>query len=690
MTLDELLKSLRNLNDQNDFSAIANLYDNEGLPEGANASILTEYAIAFRELGRFFECDDALQQALTLNPKHKRAKSIARIFEQDERRYQNKQKSITSPRYISSYYNLGVKNYNSGNYGRAIELLKIVSSIAPDFETVFEIMGQCYLKLGDIKAAKKTFKLGISYGKSVELFIGLSEVYQRLDKMVEASDTIERAMKTYGRTEKLMFEIASIHQKQKEYAKSNAWFNRIARKNEKNALVFMNLGINHLFNRNHEDALDNFEKAAFILSKSYLKENASPNDRSNLAACYAYRGNAFRALESYEEAISSYTQAIALLPDNFENYYNRALVYSKLSSISESDKAYEYMITAYSDFERAWINIEETDTYFSVIVEIFNDELQRYRRNDQLFRILLVINKIRNLLATEGRSVAHFTSLSVAKNLILNDSKFRLSEGTFLNDTSEGTELSRYLEIPNSTIGKFERVIDKKFLPKWFIGSFVQESETNDLTLWRMYGKEGADEAQGCSITVNSNKLLNQFNEFIYNSDKSYFRNILQQSSGENFDQDFVFFQVAYYQTSTSTFIVPTLSPEGNVSLNHRMNELKEQVREYYDKYGHDETEVYFLESLLSQIKYLFKTEDYKHEQEVRIIIRGGMFPKEVDMNFTPPKVYINTFPIGPCITKIVLGPKVNRADEWASAFYYHLEKTNVRPEIFISSLPFK
>jgi len=46
--------------------------------------------------------------------------------------------------------------------------------------------------------------------------------------------------------------------------------------------------------------------------------------------------------------------------------------------------------------------------------------------------------------------------------------------------------------------------------------------------------------------------------------------------------------------------------------------------------------------------------------------------------------------PIRSLIKKITLGPKVDRADEWAAAFYYSLEKDELKPCIHISHLPFK
>ncbi|WP_165064956.1 hypothetical protein [Desulfovibrio sp. ZJ200] len=42
--------------------------------------------------------------------------------------------------------------------------------------------------------------------------------------------------------------------------------------------------------------------------------------------------------------------------------------------------------------------------------------------------------------------VTHYTTLSALKKLVYDESKFRLSEGNFLNDPSEGRELFNFLD----------------------------------------------------------------------------------------------------------------------------------------------------------------------------------------------------------------------------------------------------
>jgi hypothetical protein len=90
-------------------------------------------------------------------------------------------------------------------------------------------------------------------------------------------------------------------------------------------------------------------------------------------------------------------------------------------------------------------------------------------------------------------------------------------------------------------------------------------------------------------------------------------------------------------------------------------------------------------------VAYLFKNAEYQYENELRLVMKEAIgFDKKIDMNFNPPKVYIELVPLSCMIKGITIGPKVERPDEWASAFHYHLENKGFKTEINISNLPFK
>ena len=82
------------------------------------------------------------------------------------------------------------------------------------------------------------------------------------------------------------------------------------------------------------------------------------------------------------------------------------------------------------------------------------------------------------------------------------------------------------------------------------------------------------------------------------------------------------------------------------------------------------------------------KSNAYKDKNEVRLVVKGIEFDKKYDMNETPPRVYIELESIKKMLEQITLGPKVDKVNEWASAFHYSYEGNT--PEIIISHLPYK
>ena len=78
---------------------------------------------------------------------------------------------------------------------------------------------------------------------------------------------------------------------------------------------------------------------------------------------------------------------------------------------------------------------------------------------------------------------------------------------------------------------------------------------------------------------------------------------------------------------------------------------------------------------------FLFKRDEYKNEKEVRLVIKGVEFEKKFckknkeDKSVNPPRVYIELEPIKKRVEQITLGPKVDKANEWASAFTLQLQR---------------
>jgi hypothetical protein len=406
--------------------------------------------------------------------------------------------------------------------------------------------------------------------------------------------------------------------------------------------------------------------AAWVAKKDYDKAIDDYNKAINLESDYkdiylVTRGNVWKANKKYGKAIEDYTKAIEIKPDLANAYYSRGLVKKEENiDLKGSKQDFEEYLQLATDKNDIWAK------YAKYYIEKI-DELSDKKLTD----IAEIVSKIKVILHIEDDFITHYTSLSVLKSLILDSTKFRISEGSFMNDPSEGIVFFEFLEHKLLNSCKDEHKL-KKFSQKPFIGSFVKGDMYNDLNMWRFYGKEKGEEAKGCAITLRRQEFIDDINLSL--SDE------VKEARIDN-ETDIKFYHVAYLKDGESNFYIPS-SEEKSCELTKLMEELKQFVFDYKGIYKTS------LEEYLNSIAFLFKSDSYKNENEVRLVVRGIEFKKEYNIDVIPPRVFIELESIKKRVEQITLGPKVDNANEWASAFYYRYEDD--APEIMISLLPYK
>jgi hypothetical protein len=209
-----------------------------------------------------------------------------------------------------------------------------------------------------------------------------------------------------------------------------------------------------------------------------------------------------------------------------------------------------------------------------------------------------------------------------------------------------------------------------------------------------MYSKEKEIEAKGCSLTFNAKTFLDEFEkQYLLNNNSinTNSENILK-TCADKYKNDLNFYNVVYHQydynEKKNIFIIPGKNEESE-NLNLILNSLKDKLKSInFENKPHLRQ---WISEKLTRIAYLFKSSEYLHENEVRLIISGFGLEKCINKGTNPPRVYIELVSILPFLEKITIGPKVERAEEWAAAFYYELKKEGKdNCEIAISKLPYK
>lgn len=470
-----------------------------------------------------------------------------------------------------------------------------------------------------------------------------------------------------------------------DFNKAIEIYNKAIKNSPNDPKLYVGRGNTWYYQENYDKAIEDYTKAIDLKSNSVFayynrglasfakkKYDKAIEDytkvigfRPNFDVYYVDRGNALNANGKYEEAIEDYTKAIEINPESENAYYIRGLVKKEKNIDLEGSKQdFEKYLDLTTDENDIWTR------YANYYIEYINERLN----DKELADIADLVAKIKEVLLIKEDCITHYTSLSTLKSLVFNDNKFRISEGNFMNDPSEGKEFFNFLGY-KPYISYQDGSILEIFSPKPFIGSFVREDEQNNLNMWRFYGKEEGVEAKGCAITLRSHKFIDEIKNSLSNEEKK---------AREADESDINFYSVVYVdKKKPPKFYIP--NPDGCVKL-EILEKLMMELKEKVGSYSRDDKT--FLEKYINNIAFLFKSDAYKDENEVRLVVKGIEFEKGYNMNVVPPRVYIELESIKKAVEHITLGPKVDRVNEWASAFHYNHEID--APEIRISHLPYK
>lgn len=661
--MEEILMKIKLFKQENKFDDIVTLLTEDLLETYKNAELFAEKGEAYYNINQYDLCEFFVEKALQIDSNNSKANNCkgALLYrsKKHDSAFEFYHKSIeNNPEFAQPYNGLGNIHFIRKEYEISLKYYHKAIEKDANFVRSYSNLGNIYFAFNQYNKALDYYQRAIEIDPEYDhAYNGLGNVYYKLNDYAKAIHYYQKSIDLNPRGAQAYNGIGSVYYSLNNYSEASEYFLKAISLEPNFSHAYNNLGNLYSTILAYDDAVVCYQKAI----------EADPNN----AHPYNNLGNAYLNLSKYKEAIESYQRAIDIDSGYTIPYYHRGLVYEEL-------KDYQ---NALIDFE-SYVKFTKNDPdYYTSVAIAKVAELKKLIKNIDYSRISELIVKIKELLLFKGQCITHYTGISVAKLLILDGSKLRLSEGAFLNDTSEGRELFNYLPTLDVTSSSNRNdTVALPFTPKPFIGSFVAETKHDDLTLWRMYGKENKEEARGCAITLDKNLLLKELKNTLLGDKKS--------DDLKTDDEEFNFYKVVYRQLGASEpFSILGAEPQEIAILNQYMRELADKVSKYKKKKNADINSLF---KLLNTIAYLFKSAEYQYEHELRLIVTGVGIKKEVDVSFIPPKVYINLVSIQPLVRKITLGPKVDRAEEWASAFYYKLDSVGCHPEIVISHLPFK
>lgn len=460
-------------------------------------------------------------------------------------------------------------------------------------------------------------------------------------------------------------------------------------------------GVDHFNSKRYDEAIQDFDKAI--------------SEDNNYKEAYFFRGRCYYFQKKYKEAVEEFNIAIEIDKEFKESYFLRGICYYNQRKYEEAVKEFNKAIEIDKEFKEAYLymgwsyyiekcipentmsaldccsKVLEIDPYYKEVYklrayihkgkgETNNAILDEVRYKDVDFGnyiedknctkvcnlFLKVLNLKEKLIYNEEYSVAHYTKINNIKYLVKpvekkdgensDYPKLRLNNVAYMNDPTEGDVFKKLLEQKSDNIelinnlyntsGKDKReVIQGK--SNTFLASFSKSIDTS-LPMWIQY----TDNGQGCCLVFKSDFFDKEDNDSL----ASMFNT--KDIDANNLSENYCLYKVAYisdYKKSEyDREIKEIVSELENLKSDLQDNEIKEIVI-----------------NILDQVRFLFKSKDYEHEQEVRLI----KFTNDVKYTgdaegYRVPHVYID-MERELEIEEVVLGPKVSEPIEIANYLYY-------------------
>ena len=356
------------------------------------------------------------------------------------------------------------------------------------------------------------------------------------------------------------------------------------------------------------------------------------------------------------------------------------------------------------------------DLVINTKYDILKDWIKHYKDDEnklnQLIDIYRIVQEIKYQLGLKAKDkdsnlkFGHYTKGKILQNLLdqdtgnTDDTKFsvsgktRLYNANYMNDPEEGVVIEEILE--PSKDGERTSYFEKRNIldpSPWFLMSFT--SKTDDLTMWSQYG----DDAQGICLVLKEddfsrftsfndvswrketlllesenksevaiselssdfksspNKLENNDSSNSINRDETQLKSEKKDNvSKGNIDY---LYRIAYigkdFKLEKSELFDDDEINKLDESVNHLKQKLEENLAESDPFYKNA------ISKCIEEIRYLFKSVDYKYENELRILRYANLDPSndkiKIDKESGIGKLYVEREnPIK--IEKVIFGPK--------------------------------
>jgi len=414
------------------------------------------------------------------------------------------------------------------------------------------------------------------------------------------------------------------------------------------------------------------EEALEILDKLKL------NNEYAMGLC----GSILYKMKKFEEAIECFKKSEEM-NDNYPEFPEACIfIGNALLKLGKTQEAVNYINQSKKDILNILIELDwedrdnissylkpvlDNDAFFNEITKNISDNLEDYK---EVYIISMLI--ISELRISRERFVSHYTKTKTMEDMLIKDSKFRLSamDNTCeYNDKREGLTLLDYLFGKEQT----EEII-KGENHTAFAGCFTFNHD--NLNQFRLYGKEDGRECTGVSIVLRNSffnkksktftwQITENFSKWRAENEKhSFFRCIyLDPVSGHinsiGCKEEYLFYRKS--KDEKEDFIDDINEYKKNINetikyIETKMEELKNKIN------GLSPT---IVSKLLLNLRYLTKHIGFNEERECRIVKILHSDNNKILTDEITGKKYIEYINIKPHVKKIYFGPKAENMESY-------------------------
>ncbi len=303
--------------------------------------------------------------------KHKRA---IRLLEQVVRR---------DATLFDAHYILAGHYYQSKRCGKAIGHGKAYLKLRPKDPNIMGLVGNCYLRRNDLKAASKAFERVLKWDPdNVPVRVNLGNIFFQKRQYNEAIAVYNRVLKNRADLSPVHYNLAASHYALERWAKAEHHFGESSRLDPKRAKSHFFRGLCLVELERPQDAIAHLTRAASLEPGDpwawvALAEIAEHRNRLEEAASHASQarkrapknervlvlnGMIARKRKLYSQALEWYNQALVSGPRNAVAYAERGFVRFQLGHVDEgiSDMETARTFDSTSKRVRSWLPVALT------------------------------------------------------------------------------------------------------------------------------------------------------------------------------------------------------------------------------------------------------------------------------------------------------------------------------------------